>query len=128
MSAFNISRRSSCFLDWFWSKDLRTWYIITYLLHDLTCAVPRVRGLHYTIVTSTSTLGMDRPTPCLSILNQRCIQTLNCETPCLPWAAPRVITSNDCLVHLPRPCVWVHTLNMTIPTKTPTSQVIFYRT
>ena len=31
----------------------------TYLLHRLTCVVPRVRGLHHTIVTSTSTLGMD---------------------------------------------------------------------
>ena len=52
--------------------------IITYWLHNLTCVVPRVRGLHYTIVTSTSTFGMDCPTPCISILNQRCIQTFNC--------------------------------------------------
>ena len=28
----------------------------TYVLHSLMCVVPRVRGLHYTIVTSTSTL------------------------------------------------------------------------
>ena len=52
--------------------------ILTHLLHDLTCVVPRVRGLHYTIVTSTSVLGMDCPTPYISILNQRCIQTFNC--------------------------------------------------
>ena len=99
----------------------------TYVLHSLMCVVPRVRGLHYTIVTSTSTLGMDCPTPCISVMNQQCIQIFNCYIlfytlqPCLPRVAPRVITSNNCLVHLPRPSVRVHMLNMTIPTKAPTS-------
>ena len=36
---------------------------LTYLLHGLTCVVPRVRGLHCTIVTSTPTLEVDCPTP-----------------------------------------------------------------
>ena len=57
---------------------LALWAEILHLLHGLTCVAPRVRGLHYTIVTSTSTLGMDCPTPCISIINQRCIQTFNC--------------------------------------------------
>ena len=50
----------------------------TYLLHGLTCIVPCVRGLHYTIIRSTLTLGIDCPTPCISIMNQQCIQTFNC--------------------------------------------------
>lgn len=45
--------------------------------------------------------------------------------PCLPGMAPRVTISYDCLVHLYWPCVWIHTLKMTVPTKTPTSQCIF---
>ena len=37
--------------------------LLTYLLHGLTCVVPRVRGLHCTIVRSASTLGVDCPMP-----------------------------------------------------------------
>ena len=40
----------------------------------------------------------------------------------------RVTTSYDCLVHFSWPCVQIHTLKMTVPTKMPTSQYIFYAT
>ena len=90
----------------------------TYLLHDLTCVVPGVRGLHYFIVTSTSTLGVECPTPCKPILCQRCFQAFNFQIisyafqTCVPGTTPRLSTSYDCLSHLSWPCVWIHTLKI----------------
>ena len=101
------------------------------LLHSLRCVVPCVGGLHYFIAISTLTLGVECPTLGSPILCQQWLQTFNFQIIsyafqlCLPGTARIVTTSYNCLVQLSWPCVWVHTLKMTVATKTFTSQYIF---
>ena len=92
------------------------------------------RRVSYYLLTLTTRFNV-RCSPCPRVALHHChvhFDSWNGSPYTMPFyfepTMHRVITRNDCLVHLPRPCVWVHTLNMTIPTKTPTSQSIFYRT
>ena len=74
------------------------------------------------------------PTPYSPIWCQRYFQAFIFQIipyafqPCLPGPAPWVTTNYDWLIYFSWPCVWIHTLKMTMPMKTPTSQYIFYAT
>ena len=52
-------------------------HLPSYLFHSLTYIVPRIRGLLYFIVPSTSTLEIECPALCSPVLCQRCFQAFN---------------------------------------------------
>ena len=108
---------------WIFQDYTNFWICLsTFLLHCLTCVVPFARGLHYFIITLT--LGVEWPMWCGPILSYWCFEAFNFQIisfafqPCLPGTTPRITTSYNCLVYLFWPCVWIHMLKITVPTKT----------
>lgn len=62
---------------WFFFLTFFFLTLFNYLIHGLMYVAPRVRGLLYFTVTSSSTLEIECPTPCIPVLCQQCIQAFN---------------------------------------------------